>query len=98
MKVMIVAVFSICAAFTTALGAVAGFPARADDLGTAVYSGVNRLRQTCGGIGDDPRLTLAAQRHANDMLKSGLNAHTARTALHRRYASRSGLPQDRPHR
>ncbi|OBA83382.1 secretion protein [Mycobacterium sp. 1164966.3] len=58
------------------LSAVAENVARADDLGTAVHSGVNRLRQTCGGIGDDPRLTVAAQRHANDMLRNGLDGHT----------------------
>jgi uncharacterized protein YkwD len=40
-----------------------------------VYSGVNRLRQTCGVIGEDPRLTAAAQRHANDMLRNGLGGH-----------------------
>jgi uncharacterized protein YkwD len=75
MKVKILAVFSICTAFTTALGTVADFAARADDSGTAVYSGVNRLRQTCGVIGDDPRLTAAAQRHADDMLKNGVGGH-----------------------
>ena len=75
MKVKIVAVSLISTVFITALGTVAGFAARADDLGTAVYSGVNRLRQTCGVIGDDPRLTAAAQRHANDMLKNGLDGH-----------------------
>ena len=74
-KVKIVAIFSICTVSITALGTVAGFAARADDLGTAVYSGVNRLRQTCGVIGDDPRLTVAAQRHANDMLKNGVDGH-----------------------
>ena len=40
-----------------------------------MYSGVNRLRQACGVIGDDPRLTAAAQRHADDMLRNGLNGH-----------------------
>jgi uncharacterized protein YkwD len=74
-KVEIVAVLSICTLFITAFDTVAGFAARADDLGTAVYSGVNRLRQTCGVIGDDPRLTVAARRHANDMLKNGLDGH-----------------------
>jgi uncharacterized protein YkwD len=72
MKVKIVAVFSICTVLTTALGAVASFAARADDFATAIYSGVNQLRQTCGVIGDDPRLTAAAQRHADDMLANGL--------------------------
>ena len=75
MKAKIVAVFPICTVLITALGTVAGFPARADDLGTAVYNGVNRLRQTCGAIGDDPGLTVAAQRHANDMLKTGVGGH-----------------------
>jgi uncharacterized protein YkwD len=74
-KVKIVAVFSICTAFITAPGASAGFAARADDSGTAVYTGVSQLRQTCGPMGDDPRLTAAAQRHANDMLQNGLNGH-----------------------
>ena len=88
-KVKIVAVFPICTVFITALGTVAGFAARADDLGTAVYSGVNRLRQTCGVIGDDPRLTVAAQRHADDMLMNGIGAATSvRTALHPRRVSR----------
>jgi uncharacterized protein YkwD len=71
-KVKIVNTFSICAAVTAALGAVAGFAARADDFGTAIYNGVNQLRQTCGVIGNDPRLTVAAQRHADDMLINGV--------------------------
>jgi len=75
-KRKIVAVSSICTASITVLGTVAGFPARADDLGTAVYNGVNRLRQTCAAIGDDPRLTVAAQRHANDMLNTGVDGHS----------------------
>jgi uncharacterized protein YkwD len=74
-KVKIVAVFSICTAITTALGTVTGSAARADNSGNAVYSGVNRIRQTCGAIGDDPRLTAAAQRHANDMLNNGVDGH-----------------------
>ena len=71
-NVKIAGAFSICTVFITALGTVACFAARADDSGTAVYSGVSRSRQTCGVLGDDPRLTLAAQRHANDMLKNGV--------------------------
>ncbi|MEB3983375.1 CAP domain-containing protein [Mycobacterium sp. 663a-19] len=74
MKVRFVAVFAICAVFTTP-GTVAGFVARADDSGTAVYSGISRLRQTCGPIGDDPRLAASAQRHANDMLANGVSGH-----------------------
>ena len=75
LKVKIVAVLPICAVLISVLGTVAGFAARADDLGTAVYSGVNRLRQMCGVIGDDPGLTVAAQRHADDMLKNGVEGH-----------------------
>jgi uncharacterized protein YkwD len=75
-KRKIVAVSSICTASIAVLGAVAEFPARPDDLGSAVYTGVNELRQTCAVIGDDPLLTVAAQRHANDMLKAGLDGHT----------------------
>ena len=97
MKVKIVAVFSICTVFITALGTVAGFAARADDLGTAVYNGVNRLRQTCGVIGDDPRLTVAAQRHANDMLKKcGRPYRFGRLFTAGAYRG-SGLHQDRLH-
>ncbi|OBH60064.1 secretion protein [Mycobacterium sp. E2479] len=40
-----------------------------------MYSGVNQLRQGCGPISDDPRLAEAAQRHADDMLRSGVNGH-----------------------
>jgi len=74
-NVEIVAIVAISTVFTTVLDTVAGFAARADDLGSVVYSGVNRLRQTCGVIGDDPRLQVAAQRHANDMLTNGVNGH-----------------------
>jgi len=75
-KRKIVAGSAICTAFITGLSIVAGFPARADDLGSAVYNGVNSVRQTCAAIGNDPRLTVAAQRHANDMLKTGVGGHT----------------------
>jgi uncharacterized protein YkwD len=74
-KGKIVTVFSSCAVLVIVLCAVAGFTARADDLGTAVYNGVNRLRQTCGALDDDPHLTAAAQWHANDMLKDGVDGH-----------------------
>ena len=71
-KFKIVAVFSICNVFMTALGVVAGFAARADDFRAAIYSGVSELRQSCGVIGDDPRLTAAAQRHADDLAINGV--------------------------
>jgi len=73
--VKVIAVISVCTVSTAALDSVAGFAARADDLGSAMHSAVNRLRQACGVIGDDPRLTEAAQRHANDMLLNGVNGH-----------------------
>ena len=74
-KRKIVAVPSICTASIIVLGTVAGFPARADDLGSAVYDGVNQLRQPCAAIGDDARLTAAAQRHADDMVQTGVDGH-----------------------
>lgn len=74
MKRTILAVGSACAVLITALG-VADFTARADDLGAAVYNGTNLLRQGCGTINDDPQLTAAAQRHADDMLRNGVDGH-----------------------
>jgi len=69
----VTAFISICVVFTVALGNVAGFAVAADDPGIAIYNGVNQLRQTCGVIRDDPRLTAAAQRHADDMLVNGVD-------------------------
>ena len=71
----IVTLFSSFTVLVAAPGTVADFTAHADDLGTAVYNGVNQLRQPCGVINDDPSLTVAAQRHANDMLKNGVDGH-----------------------
>jgi uncharacterized protein YkwD len=71
-KLKIVAVFSTTAVSIAALGAVADSVVRADDLPTAIYNGVNQLRQTCGPVGDDPRLRVAAQRQANDMVIHGV--------------------------
>ena len=71
----IVAVVSMSTVFTMSLDTAAGVTAHADDPGTAVYNGINQLRQGCGILGDDPRLTAAAQRHADDMLRNGLNGH-----------------------
>jgi uncharacterized protein YkwD len=68
-------VLSICAATIAMFGTVAMTPAHADDSGAAVYNGVNQLRP-CGPLAADPRLTAAAQRHANDMLNNGVNGHT----------------------
>src|SRR5689334_9942027 len=72
MKLRIAAVLSVCTASVIQVGAVAGFAARADDFRAAIYSGVSELRQACGPIGDDPRLTAAAQRHADDLAINGV--------------------------
>lgn len=77
MKAKVVADISMVSVLMTALGSVAGLAARADDLAIAVYNGVNEHRQTCGAIGDDPRLTAAAQRHADDLVRNGVTrGHT----------------------
>jgi len=72
-KAKIIAVCSFCVMLTIPVGAVAGFPARADDFRAAIYSGVSDLRQSCGVIGDDPRLTAAAQRLADDLVINGVD-------------------------
>jgi uncharacterized protein YkwD len=73
-KVKVIAVSWLAASAVTAPATV-DVAARADGPGTALLSGVNRVRQACGVIGDDPRLTEAAQRHADDMLRNGVNGH-----------------------
>ncbi|ORB42127.1 secretion protein [Mycobacterium paraseoulense] len=40
-----------------------------------MYSGVNGFRQPCGPLTDDPHLRVAAQRHADDMLHTGISGH-----------------------
>nr|WP_172830454.1 CAP domain-containing protein [Mycobacterium asiaticum] len=70
-----IAAISLSAVLATTLGPLAGFTAHADDSGGALYSGVNGLRPECGTIADDPRLSAAAQRHANDMLANAVNGH-----------------------
>jgi uncharacterized protein YkwD len=72
MKVKVIAVLSVCAVLAIPVGAVADFPARADDFRAAIYNGVSDLRQSCGVIGDDPRLTAAAQRLADDLVLNGV--------------------------
>lgn len=82
-----VGVLAVCAATITLSGTAGVTPALADDLSTAVYNGVNHERLTTSASGDlsttacapidvDPRLTAAAQRHANDMLTNGVDGHT----------------------
>jgi hypothetical protein len=72
MKVKIIVVLAGCAVFAMPVDDVAGFAARADDFGSAIYTGVSDLRPSCGVIGDDPRLTAAAQRHADDLGINGV--------------------------
>jgi uncharacterized protein YkwD len=77
MKREIVAVFSTVAVSIATFAAVASSAVRADDLTTAIFNGVNQLRQPCGAVGDDPRLAVAAHRHANDMVINGVaGGHT----------------------
>ena len=73
-KVQVIAAVSVCALFITAPG-TGDFAARADGSGSGMYGGVNQLRAGCGPISGDPRLTEAAQRHADDMLRNGVNGH-----------------------
>lgn len=74
-KAELVAIFSFCGVVIATPGAVAEFVARADDSVAVLYGGVNGLRQACGPLTDDPRLRVAAQRHADDMLRTGLSGH-----------------------
>lgn len=75
MKAKVVGILATCTVFTAAVCATAGFTAHADDVATGLYAGVNQLRQPCGTIGQDARLTAAAQRHANDMLTNKNYSH-----------------------
>lgn len=65
----------LCSVLMAAPGVVAEFVARADDSAAALYSGVNGFRQPCGPLTDDPHLRVAAQRHADDMLHTGISGH-----------------------
>ncbi|GAA4294703.1 CAP domain-containing protein [Mycobacterium paraffinicum] len=74
-KFEIVAIFAFCCVLMAPMGTGAESVARADDPGTALYNGINGLRQPCGPLTDDPRLRAAAQRHADDLLRTGLSGH-----------------------
>lgn len=76
MKIKHFGAFAICAVFATTLGTSANFTAHADDSASGLHTGVNHLRQPCGAIGNNPSLTAAAQRHANDMLGNRNYSHT----------------------
>ncbi|PRC44956.1 CAP domain-containing protein [Mycobacterium sp. ITM-2017-0098] len=75
-KIRFVRVFAICAVVTTALSTTAGPSAHADDRAKGIHAGVNQQRQSCGPISEDARLTAAAQRHANDMLRNSVFSHS----------------------
>ena len=74
-KARVVGILAMCTVLTTALGTSADFTAQADGRATGIYVGVNQLRQSCGPIGQDARLTAAAQRHADDMLANSNFSH-----------------------
>lgn len=77
MKTKVVGILAMCAVVTTALDATAGdFTAQADGRASGISLGVKHLRQACGAIGEDARLTAAAQRHADDMLQNHAYSHT----------------------
>ncbi len=67
-----VAVSALCPAVFLVAGTLAGAPAGADG---ALLQGLNAVRPGCPPIGADPRLSAAAQRHANDMLATGVGGH-----------------------
>lgn len=71
----------VCAAAVTAFASLlAAVPAQADggDLGGALLNQINATRAAngCGPVAPNPQLTASAARHANDMLRSGVSAHT----------------------
>jgi uncharacterized protein YkwD len=68
----------VCAAALTAFGAVlAAAPAQADE-GGELLNVINATRAAngCGPVAPNPQLTASAARHANDMLRTGVAAHT----------------------
>ena len=68
----------LCAAALTAFGSVlVAAPAQADE-GGALLNEINATRAAngCGPVAPNPQLTASAARHANDMLRSGVAAHT----------------------
>jgi uncharacterized protein YkwD len=70
----------VCAAAMMAFGSVvAAVPAQAfGDEGGAVLNQINATRAAsgCGPVAPNPALTASAARHANDMLRTGVQAHT----------------------
>nr|ABP43881.1 Allergen V5/Tpx-1 family protein [Mycolicibacterium gilvum PYR-GCK] len=74
MKLKIAGVFALSTVVVAAVGTSADFTAEAD-VAAGLHAGVNQLRQSCGAIRQDPRLTAAAQRHADDMLRNTNHSH-----------------------
>ncbi|MGZ5391988.1 MAG: CAP domain-containing protein [Mycobacterium sp.] len=74
------ALIPVCSAAMMALGSVvAAVPAQASgDEGGAVLNQINATRAAngCGPVAANPQLTASAARHANDMLRTGVQAHT----------------------
>ena len=74
------ALMPVCAAAMMAFGSVlAAVPAQASgDEGGAVLDQINATRAAngCGPVAANPQLTASAARHANDMLRTGVQAHT----------------------
>ena len=74
------ALIPVCAAAMMAFGSVvAAVPAQASgDEGGAVLDQINAMRAAngCGPVAANPQLTASAARHANDMLRTGVQAHT----------------------
>ncbi|WP_083127817.1 CAP domain-containing protein [Mycolicibacterium tusciae] len=70
----------VCAAAMVVFGSIAAAaPTQASgDEGGAVLSEINATRAAsgCGPVAPNPQLTASAARHANDMLRSGVQAHT----------------------
>jgi uncharacterized protein YkwD len=70
----------LCAAAMMAFGSlVVAVPVQASgDEGGAVLNQINATRAAngCGPVVPNPQLTASAARHANDMLKTGVQAHT----------------------
>jgi len=70
----------VCAAAMMAVGSmVTAIPAQASgDEGGAVLNQINATRAAngCGPVAPNPQLTASAARHANDMLRTGVQAHT----------------------
>ena len=67
----------VCAAALAVGPMLAPVPAQADE-GGALLNQINATRAAngCGPVAPNPQLTASASRHANDMLRTGVAAHT----------------------